>query len=183
MCLFSKVKSTILFVHLSIFLSHSSYSIPKKRIIYCRKFIDHTKSTHVMIHFKVIFKDSVISVKKKKIDNIATGVNSSIKLTTRMLGNLDTYIPSVTRFIRSTNPKIVPQCVHHQRIDLFERNNSHGTLQTVQSYLGLSIQLSSVITIRWANALEFNGKLFPGALFSNARQPCFPARFQLSREP
>ena len=83
-------------------------------MIYRRKFIDHTKSTHVMIHFKVIFKDSVISVKKKKkIDNTATGVNSSIKLTTRMLGNLDTYIPSVTRFIRSTNPKIVPQCVHH----------------------------------------------------------------------
>lgn len=81
MCLFSKVKSTILFVNLSIFLSHSSYSIPKRRMMYRRKFIDHTKSTHVMTHFKVIFKDFVISV-KKKIDNIATGVNSSIKLTT-----------------------------------------------------------------------------------------------------
>lgn len=67
MCLFSKVKSTILFVNLSIFLSHSSYSIPKRRMMYRRKFIDHTKSTHVMTHFKVIFKDFVISVKKKKL--------------------------------------------------------------------------------------------------------------------
>ena len=60
---------------------------------------------------------------------------------------------------------------------------AHGTLQTVQSYLVPFIQLLSVITIRWTNGVRIQrGNCFRRRCFRTRGQPCFPARFQLSRE-